>query len=303
MIHQESLHVPLNHDCSLHLRHIYNPHARGDAVFMLHGAVENGKIFYTESNKGLAPFLANKGYECFVADLRGRGGSIPKISANSEFGQTESILEDIPTMLNFIKTKIGKFPRFFVAHSWGGVLLNSYLARFPEQINQVDACVYFGTKRSLYNNHPSKLLQANLIWYILAPFLSKRKGFLDAKRLKWGSDNETVKSHYQSMQWAKKKPWIDSDDGFDYGSAIKELELPPTLHVAGVKDKALAQPIDIEMFIEECGKGLQTMRIFGKSWGHKHDYNHIDMLTSPHAKDDQFKDLLDWFECHRVSVL
>ncbi|MFY8299264.1 alpha/beta fold hydrolase [Pseudoalteromonas sp. SS15] len=300
MITQNSHFIPFENDQVLHLRHIYNPENKGDAVFFLHGAVENGKIFYTESNKGLAPFLAAQGYQCFVADLRGRGQSLPKISSSSQYGQTEAILEDIPTMLNFVKAQTGHFPKFWVAHSWGGVLLNSYLARYPEHKEYVSACGYFGTKRSLFNNHPSKLLQANLIWYTLAPLLSKRKGYLDARKLKWGSDNETVKSHYQSMQWAKKKPWIDSDDGFDYASAIENISLPPILHIAGTKDKALAQPIDIQAFIEESGKGIQDLRIYGKKYGHKIDYDHINMLTSPHAHSDQFKELLDWFAQHRA---
>ena len=300
MIQQNSLLVPMEGEQVLHLRHIYDPSCMGDAIFLLHGAVENGKIFYTESNKGLAPFLATQGYQCFVADLRGRGKSKPAISQSSQYGQTESILEDIPTMLNFIKKQTGSYPKFWVAHSWGGVLLNSFLARFPDHKEHVKACGYFGTKRSLYNNHPSKLIQANLIWYTLAPILSKRKGFLDARKLKWGSDNETVKSHYQSMEWAKKKPWVDSDDGFDYKAVIEDMVLPPILHIAGSRDKALAQPIDIKKFMEESGKGIQEIRIYGKKQGHKCDYDHINMLTSPHAITDQFKDLVDWFVTHQA---
>ena len=300
MIKQDSLFVSIGKNQSLRLRHIYHSDIKRESIFLLHGAVENGKIFYTKSNKGLAPFLASQGYQCLVADLRGRGESYPAISAQSDYGQTEAIVEDIPAMLEFIKDKTGYFPKFWIAHSWGGVLLNSYLARTPEHKQFVSACAYFGTKRSLYNNHPSKLLQANLIWYTLAPILSKKKGYLDARKLKWGSDNETVKSHFQSMQWAKKLPWVDTDDGFNYSEAIKDIKLPPTLHIAGVKDKALAQPIDIKKFMEESGRGIQEIIVYGKSQGHKHDYNHIDMLTSPHAHSDQFKDVLQWFDLHRA---
>ncbi|MFC3034766.1 alpha/beta fold hydrolase [Pseudoalteromonas fenneropenaei] len=294
MIQQESILLPLgNHQ--LHLRRIYQPDNVGPAVFFMHGAVENGKIFYTESNKGLAPFLASQGYDCYVADLRGRGLSEPNIAPGHSYGQTESILEDFPCFLAGIKASNGEFPRFWVAHSWGGVLMNSYLARFPEQIGQIDACCYFGSKRSLYNRHPQKLLQANLIWYGLAPLYAKKYGFLPAKKLRWGSDDETVKSHRQSMEWAKRKPWVDSDDGFDYSAALRDLALPPILHIAGIKDKALAQPIDIEKFMAESGKGTQEIRIYGKRHGHSHDYGHIDMLTHPKSHQDQFQDLLAWF--------
>ena len=297
-ISQQSIIIDLDSQQTLHLRLIANDNKQGPVVFFMHGAIENGKIFYTHSNKGLAPFLAEHGYRCYVADLRGRGDSKPVISSESQYGQTESILEDIPAFITQIELLEGKKPDYWVAHSWGGVLMNSAFARFPEYINDVKACVYFGSKRSLFNNHPKKLVQANLIWYFVAPFLAKKHGYLPAKRLKWGSDNETKKSHFQSMQWAKKTPWIDSDDGFNYAQALSRLHLPPTLHVAAIKDKALAQPIDIQKFMDESGAGTQQMQIYGCKHGHSFDYDHINMLTHPSARDDQFKDLLNWFNTY-----
>lgn len=296
---QESIYIDLSEEQQLHLRYIYNPDNLGPAVFFLHGAVENGKIFYTHSNKGLAPFLAAMGYKCYVADLRGRGASLPAINARSQYGQTESILEDIPAFIAKISEHSGHFPQYWIAHSWGGILMNSAFARFPQWIDRVKACAYFGTKRSLYNRHPSKLFQANLLWYFLAPLISKKKGYLPAKNLGWGSDDESRKSHWQSMQWAKVSPWIDSDDQFNYANALALLSLPPTLHIAGVKDKALAQPIDIQKFIDESGRGKQVLNIYGKRFGHRHNYNHIDMLTHPMAHHDQFNDLVEWFKSHQ----
>jgi predicted alpha/beta hydrolase len=295
---QESIYIQLDEQQTLHLRRIYNTTKTGPTVLFVHGAVENGKIFYTHSNKGLAPYLAEQGYVCYVADLRGRGESRPAISPRAQYGQTEAITEDIPAYIAKIKELEGAPPSYWVAHSWGGVLMNSVFARYPDYINEVKACAYFGTKRSLYNHHPKKYFQGNIIWYFLAPILAKKYGYLPAKKLKWGSDDETQKSHYQSMQWAKRRPWVDSDDGFDYAKVVSHMHLPPTLHIAGVKDKALAQPIDIQKFMDESGKGKQSLKIYGCKHGHKHDYDHINMLTHPSAKHDQFSDLLSWFAAH-----
>lgn len=298
---QRSVYINLNAQQTLHLRRIGNNQSSGPVVLFIHGAVENGKIFYTHSNKGLAPFLAEHGYCCYVADLRGRGDSKPVISEKAGYGQTEAIIEDIPACISHIQQLEGKKPEFLVAHSWGGVLLNSVFARFPELIKEVKACAYFGSKRSLFNSHPKKLFQANLIWYFMAPLLAKKYGYLPAKRLKWGSDNETLKSHYQSMQWAKQNPWIDSDDGFDYANSLADLQLPPILHIAAVKDKALAQPIDIQKFMDESGTGVQKMKIYGRRYGHKVDYDHINMLTHPQARQEQFIDVVNWFADWQIN--
>ncbi len=297
-ITQHSHFVQLGNQQTLHLRRIANDKQAGPVVFFMHGAVENGKIFYTHSNKGLAPYLAEQGYCCYVADLRGRGESKPLISPQAKYGQTEAIVEDIPAFINYIEQFEGKRPDYWVAHSWGGVLMNSVFARFPEYLKEVKACAYFGSKRSLFNNHPKKLLQANVIWYFMAPILAKKQGYLNAKGYKWGSDNESQKSHYQSMQWAKKRPWIDSDDGFDYAKALAKVQVPPTLHIGAVNDKALAQPIDIKKFMAESGPGKQTLKIYGKRHGHSVDYDHINMLTHPRARGEQFKDVVSWFNEH-----
>lgn len=295
-IEQTSLFAPLDDGSQIHLRYIAQPNSQGPCVLLVHGAVENGKIFYTHSNKGLAPFLAAQGYRCYVADLRGRGQSKPKIGPGAKYGQTEAICEDIPAMVAHIERHSGAFPEYWLAHSWGGVLMNAALARFEHYRAKIKACVYFGSKRALYNNHPEKLLKGNLIWLMLAPRLAKKYGYLPAKKLKWGSDDETIKSHLQSMHWVKKQPWVDSDDQFDYGKALANVSLPPTLHIAGVKDKALAQVIDIQKFIEESGTGIQTLKVYGRKHGHAHDYGHIDMLTHSKAHQDQFQDVLQWLQ-------
>ena len=73
------------------------------------------------------------------------------------------------------------------------------------------------------------------------------------------------------------------------------------LLLAAVKDKALAQPIDIQKFIDESGAGVQKMQIYGRRFGHKVDYDHINMLTHPQARQEQFMDVLNWFEATRAD--
>lgn len=293
MIKQTSHLIPLSNGDKVHLRQIVSD-PNGPVIFLMHGAVENGRIFYTHSNKGLAPFLANAGFNCFVADLRGRGQSEPKISKHSDTGQRDSIVEEIPAMLDFITSFTNQDVSYFCAHSWGGVLLNSMLARFPIYRKHLKACVYFASKRTIYNKHPSKYLQANLVWYAVSPLLIKLYGYLPAKRFGFGSDDETRLSHKEGVQWVKHNPWICPFDGFDYGKTLSEITLPPTLHVAGVNDKALAQKIDIEAFMRESGKGKQSIKMYGKNYQHKIDYDHINILTAPEAIDETFADTLAW---------
>ena len=82
VIHQESLFIQ-DDGYQLHLRHI-SKNSAGTPILMLHGAIENGLIFYTEKGKGLACYLAAQGFDVYVADLRGRGQSTPIINPDSD---------------------------------------------------------------------------------------------------------------------------------------------------------------------------------------------------------------------------
>ncbi|MBA6355559.1 alpha/beta fold hydrolase, partial [Colwellia sp. BRX8-3] len=144
MTNQESLF--LSHgDHQLHLRHIWQQKG-GTPIFMLHGAIENGLIFYTKKGKGLACYLAEQGFDVYVADLRGRGESTPRIDKHAVHGQFEAITEDIPHFINYI-FQVTQQKIHLVAHSWGGVLLASTLARFPKIIERIRSKTCFGTKR------------------------------------------------------------------------------------------------------------------------------------------------------------
>lgn len=47
---------------------------------MLQGAIENGKIFYSDSGRGSGLFLARGGLDVYAGDWRGRGESWPHIN-------------------------------------------------------------------------------------------------------------------------------------------------------------------------------------------------------------------------------
>lgn len=277
----------------LHLRRIYcDP--QGPPVFMLHGAVENGRIFYSESGRGLGPYLAAQGFDVYIADLRGRGKSTPAIDRTSTYGQTETITEEIPAFIEAIRERRGDVPQHWIGHSWGGVLLNAYLARFSTHRQLVKSMVFFGSKRTVRGFNREKLIKIILFWSMAAPLLTRICGYLPARQLKAGPDNETVKSHAHSMRWVKSTAWIDPDDGFDYGAAIHSIELPPVLYLAGLADYALGHPDDVRRFMDESGPNRARFELLSRCTGYHHDYNHINMLTHPHAPKDHFPLVVEW---------
>lgn len=266
-------------------------------IMLMHGAIENGKIFYSNSQKGLAFFLASHGFPVFIPDLRGRGKSTPLISKNTNHGQYESITQDIPLFYQLIKDKFPEHPQIWFAHSWGGVLLSSCLLRFPEIAKNIQSLVYLGVKRSVLVHNIYRYFYIDLMWKGVASLVREYKGYLPP--VLFGSDAESKQSHKDSLAWVKKSKWIDTKDHFDYASKVKETLFPPSLWMTGSKDLAMGHPKDMFRFIDEmkCREN-STAKILGKDNNYLHNYGHIDLLTHPDASKDHFLEILSWIKKH-----
>ena len=268
----------------------------GTPVFLLHGSIENGTIFYSKSGKGYAPFLARQGYDVYVADLRGRGQSNPPISRGSDYGQSDAIAVEIPAFLRHIRELRGDVPMHWGAHSWGGVNLLTYLAR-PEHPDKVKSMVFFGTKRRITVRGFTYFWMMSFGWHTLARALMGIFGYLAGKKVGMGSESITKKTWRQTTDWIYQKEWKHWEDGFDYQDARRKKKVPPLLSFAGIKDEVLGNPIDVKATLDELGPDQEVkFELLGKLNCHLHDYGHIDMLTHPLAAEDHFMMALHWMK-------
>ncbi|MCB9256413.1 MAG: alpha/beta fold hydrolase [Chitinophagales bacterium] len=290
----ESIFIPFEGG-ELHLKRIFsNPD--GPPAFLLHGSMENGKIFYSKSLKGYAPFLADQGYDVYVVDMQGRGESRPKMSRKSTYGQVDVIKTDIPLCLAKIKEIKGDVPVFAAAHSWGGVLLLAYMARFDHNIKNA---VLFGVKRYITVRNWEYFKKLRLGWYFLGKLLIPIYGFYPATKLGAGSDEEPSQHYKQINAWLKVgSKWIDNVDGFDYGKALEEKQLPPLLFIAGKNDRLLGRPKDVQLLMEEVKHAKKDYWFLAKESGFMHDYGHIDMLTHKDAPKDFFGKIATWLKAN-----
>lgn len=294
---EDALHIALDDVHRLHLRR-FTGDDEGPVVFLLHGAIENGRIFYSRSGKGFAPWLAEQGFDVFVADLRGRGDSRPRIARGADHDQTDAILEDLPAFSDFIAECRPGAQQHWIAHSWGGVLMASTLARLPRYRKRVASLCFFGTKRAVRVWNPTRVLYVDLIWCGLCRAVSLVAGYLPARGMRIGAENESRGSHAQGAAWVRARDWVDPRDGFDYAAVLQDVELPPAWFLAGANDPALGHPDDVKRFMAECGPGEQHYTLLSRDNGHARDYGHIDMLTAPEGKDDHFPEVVAWLRKH-----
>lgn len=265
-----------------------------EPVLLVHGSIENGGIFHSRSMKGFAPQLARNGFAAYVLDFRGRGASRPHVSRRSKWGQWELIEEDLPAALAAIEADAKRRVRLAVAHSWGGVLMSAALARRADWREQFAGVVCFGTKRCIRVRNRDTRLRIDLGWNGLFGPLASLVGYLPARAMRIGSDDESRRSLAETRAWVRPGPWIDPRDGFDYAKALKMgPRHPPVLHLMGVADGYLGHPDDVRRFAEETG-AANDFRLLSLATGYRRDYGHIDMLTASEAGEDHFPEVIRW---------
>lgn len=263
------------------------------AILLVHGYFEDGKIFYSNSGKGFAPFLVKHGYDVYVCDLLGKGESSPKVNKDLHHSQFEIITRDIPAYINKAKAVSGQDEINLGGHSWGGVVVLAYMARSKDQ--SIKSIVTFGSKRRIARKNLRKLISINIGWTWYGNRLVEKHGFLPAKQMKMGNTDEPKIYYQQADVWVRQKVWIDPEDGFDYHNNF-EFEMPPILFITGKGDKILGHPKDVKLLADETGAKVVTYKVIGKTTGHLHDYDHINLLTHKDAPKDHFNFVLDFLE-------
>lgn len=298
---QQSLYIPYRQG-QLHLRQIKAVDAdmSKPPILMLHGAMSNGRVFYSDKGKGLGCYLAKAGYVVYVLDTLGRGLSTPTLSAGARHGQGEVIREQLPLVQHYIlSVHRGAARVHWCAHSWGGVLMASAIARFDFFQTSVASLLTFGSKRAIKVRSLKKWLMVDLAWNRLAPAIAKGHGYLAADRWRMGMDNESQASLAQSIDWVRGD-WIDHDDGFDYAQAALKLAQgvgwPRSWFIAALGDQVLGHPSDVQRMIAECHISDAKYTLLSKANGNQHDYGHGDMLTHKDAISDHLPSVLAWYK-------
>lgn len=300
-INQSSLFIDVHGD-RVHVRKIAPEHpASVPPILLVHGAMENGRIFYTHSNKGLAPFLATAGFTCYIPDFRGHGDSAPQLTAHQGPGQFDLITQDFPAFMAFVQAQHTGQPVHLIAHSWGGVIAACACARGLVQTAHIKHQIFMGTKRSIRQRNLKRWFLVSAMWGVLLPLFSRVLGYVPMKFFGMGSDNETQIYLQETLPWLNGAAWRDSVDGFDYAQAASQIHWPPTWTMTGINDKILGHPDDVlsfaaELFVTESSTTRLRTTILGKSTGYAQDYDHINLLTAKAAVSDHFPEILDFLQ-------
>jgi pimeloyl-ACP methyl ester carboxylesterase len=98
------------------------------AVVLLHGLGSNRRVFHFPG-RSLARWLAQRGYDCYLPELRGSGESErPPL----DWWIDEYLFQDLPAIVDAVRERSGQSQVHWIGHSLGGLMLLCYGILYPD---------------------------------------------------------------------------------------------------------------------------------------------------------------------------
>ncbi len=290
-IREERLKVPTVHGGQIFLRQLTQNKTHA-SVLMLHGLGNNGDVFIREGH-GLANYLSEMGFSCFVPDMIAHGNSWPHKSRHIEHSVHDVILHDIPKIVNEIERTLDGRPLFMIGQGFGSVMLLSAFARHPHIQEVTQGFIHFNARRSTKISGVAHSALSRQLWRGLLPMFGKLGGEVPVQWTRQAIESELNGWYNTSLKWSEQE-WIDDVDDFNYGSRLRESSLPPSLYFATRSHAYVDHLADVREFMRELGTHNGRMLILAKGDGNLRNYNSLSMLQHDDAWVDHFPVVLDW---------
>ncbi|MBD8825635.1 alpha/beta fold hydrolase [Pseudomonas sp. CFBP 13602] len=250
------------------------PGARGVPVILLHGSFSNRRFWYSPKGIGLGPWLARRGFDVWIAEMRGHGLS-PRNQHYASNTVADYARYDLPVIGAFVAEVSAQTPHW-VGHSLGGITLAAALGGGYLQGDLAASAALFGAQVS---RRHWQLRIPPLNW--AARRLLKRYPHISGARLKRGPEDEPVGVGLEWMRW-KGLFGRFGDAERDWWQGLGEVKLP-ILAVAAVGD--LQDPSwDCRQLFEQFGGGHNQFVNLGRAQGFGDDFDHVRMLVSAQAQ-------------------
>jgi pimeloyl-ACP methyl ester carboxylesterase len=299
----------------------------GAPVLFIHGLGQN-RYSWDLSQRSLANYLVDAGFETHNAELRGHGLSRANGSDYPENFEAY-VRYDLPALIRAVKKVSGAKKVFVCGHSLGGTIAYCVGPKHTESLAGIvsiggpynfgrgNRLFQWGAKlarfayyytllpymlpRLLYVDLIGTLVEEGLFYldhpYNLFPFRlwyprSIERDILE-ERIEKGFDRTSFAVFRLMMRWAATGEDAVLEGADAFSGRIEELRVP-IVFVAGNEDD-VAPLESMEQAFEKAGSGDKTLKVFGPE-DHAVDWGHCDLICGKYAPREVWPYILRWLE-------
>ncbi|MBJ8497929.1 alpha/beta fold hydrolase [Acinetobacter oleivorans] len=260
-----------------------------EAVFLSHGAFSDKTVCM-----GIADYLVNHGYICFILEWRGHGTS-PETDIPFNF-ETVALYE-YKAAFHYIYHHFNIASLHCVTHSGGGLCLTMFLINYPEYLKNIQsitfiACQAFGAVNNSFD----------FIKVFSAKLVVKGLGQIPANKFKLGRVNETYYTMKPWFNWNLKKNFMSEFKNIDYKKYMSSIGIP-IYSISGTGDKFIAPVHGCYKYLQAFENKNNIFREFGISKNNLEDYSHSRIALSQNAAKEVWPTILQWIDKHSQQAL
>jgi predicted alpha/beta hydrolase len=223
----------------------------------------------------VAPMFRDRGWRAITFDFRGHGKS-----PATTYGYDDFVVHDLPAVIDCARARSEDKPVALLGHSLGGHVA---LAAEGCKLVSLDAIVLVASNVWLRDFEPNGALWTAKRW-ILEGFVrtARRFGKFPARRLKLGSDDESLDYVEDLARFGLDGRWVSRDGTRNYLSALTEVQIP-LYSIASDGDRINARPVCVERMLSRCRAKLHVDRVTKSDSGGRPP-GHAELLTTTEAK-------------------
>jgi predicted alpha/beta hydrolase len=266
----------------------------GTAV-LAHAMFARRVEFERPRGKGLARFLAARGWRTVAFDFRGHGESAPRASEGGSWSYDDLARHDLPAVVACARARAEGLPVVVVGHSLGGhVAIASQAAGWLD----ADAIVGFAANVWMESLEPSRA-----VWAAKRAILDvvrrvcARRGYFPARLLRLGSDDEATPYFTAFRRFAETGTWGTDDGAVDYGARLGGVGIP-VMNIASDGDRINCRPVCAERFLARLGGPTELVHVRRSDDGSRPP-GHMALVTTERARSAWVR-AAEWME--RVGV-
>lgn len=294
---------------------------RSRPVVLVHGLAANRRNFDLTEDRSLARWLAARGHDTWIVELRGRGLSTrPRLFSGLkyEWSFDEYVDKDLPAALAAVRAATGSPELHLVGFSIGALACYAHLtdgdnAKGIRSLTSLAGAAYFkrmakGVSGRLVRN--LRWMRHRWIMRVLAPI----SGYwhLSPLQIIHNPENTTGPIQRRAMvnmianfarnellqysDWILADAFRSIDQRRDYRAELEKLTVP-TLFVAGARD-ILATADAVKDTMERLGATDKKFVICSRAQGYAVNYGHFDLTIGNRAPDEIFPLISGWINAH-----
>ena len=307
-------------DLALH----HYPGTRNDLppAILVSGYACNRYFMDFNDHYSLARFLARRGCDAWVLELRGHGNSEVAVGRRRGWTFDDLVRFDVPTAVTHVRARMAGRRPVWIGHSMGGMIAYAALGLNPAVQESLAGLVAIASPmgfppvasqmmRTLGEMFlalplPQRLPQRGVLvalWSVLrwspgAAQVGMNPANIDfhafSRALRLFMSNVPRSKLRQLAQWSLTGEFRSCDGTIDYRANLPRITTP-ALVIAGAADR-LASPEMVRFAYDRISSMQKRYREFGVRSGDSADYGHVDLIFGRRAPEEVFSVISEWIE-------